>query len=118
MIRQRGNNMGNAFSTESRRLINSIKRDSKNVQFRRNPTIATYYHDDDATMLTYKSGANRHYLIKKDRKKIGLPILRVSAKKLGLANAGACNSKYVTKIPFPQISNKAAEADTFKEFPT
>ena len=45
-------------------------------------------------------------------------LLRVSAKKLGLANAGACNSKYVTKISFPQISNKAAEADTFKEFPT
>ena len=42
----------------------------------------------------------------------------MSAKKLVVANGGACNSKYVTTLPFPQLSNRAAEADTFKEFPT
>ena len=41
-----------------------------------------------------------------------------STKKVGVANGGACNGKYVTKLPFPQLSNKAAEADTFEEFPT
>ena len=44
--------------------------------------------------------------------------MRISAKKVGVANGGLCNSKYVTKLPFPQISNKAAEVDTFKELPT
>ena len=44
--------------------------------------------------------------------------MRVSAKKVGVANGGACNVKYVTKLPFPQLSKKAAEVDTFKEFPT
>ena len=44
--------------------------------------------------------------------------MRVSAKKVGVANDGACNSKYVTKLPFPQLSNTSVEADTFKEFPT
>ena len=44
--------------------------------------------------------------------------MRVSAKKLGVANGGACYSKYVTTLPFPQLSNRADEADTFKEFPT
>ena len=41
--------------------------------------------------------------------------MRISEKKLGVANGGACNGKYVTTLPLPQISNKAAEADTFEE---
>ena len=43
--------------------------------------------------------------------------MRVSAKKEGVANDGACNGKYVTTLPFPQLSNRAAEADVFKELP-
>ena len=93
--------MGHAFSAATQRLINSITRDSKHVQFRSIPTIATYYNDNEATMLTYDSGAYRHYLSEEDRKKLGLPILRVSAENVGVANGGACNSKYVTKLTFP-----------------
>ena len=69
-------------------------------------------------MVTYDSGADRHYLSEKDRTKLGLPILRISDKKVGVANGGACNGKYVTSLPFLQLSRKSAEADTFKEFPT
>ena len=54
----------------------------------------------------------------KSTEKKGLPILRVSAKKVGIANDGACNGKYVAKVPFPQLSNRAEEADTFEELPT
>ena len=41
------------------------------------------------TMMTYDSCANGHYLSVKDRKKLDLPILRVSSKKLVVANGGA-----------------------------
>ena len=68
-------------------------------------------------MLTYDSGADGHYLSKKDRKKLGILILKVSARKVEVANGGACNGKYVTTLPFLQISNRAAEAETFEEFP-
>ena len=44
--------------------------------------------------------------------------MHISSKKVGVKNGGACNVKYVTKTPFPQLSNKAAEADTFDEFLT
>ena len=44
--------------------------------------------------------------------------MRVSANKIGVGNDGACNGKYVTKFPFPQLSNRAKEADTFEELPT
>ena len=111
---QREKYVGHAIKTETRRLINSIKRDGKHVKFRRNPTIATFYNDNGATMLTYNSGEDGHYLSKKDIKKLGLPILRVSAKKVGVANGGACNVKYVTKLSFPKISNKASEEDTLQ----
>ena len=113
IILQRGRNVGHAIS-----LLHSITRDSKHVQFRCKPTIVTFYDEDDATMLTYDSGADRHYLSEKYRKKLGLPILRVSAKKVGVKNGGACNGKYVTRLPFTQLSNKVAEADKFEEFPT
>ena len=44
--------------------------------------------------------------------------MRISDRKVGVANGGACNGKYVSSLPFPQLYIKAAEADTFKEFPT
>ena len=44
-------------------------------------------------MLTDDYGSDGHYLSKKDRKNLGLPILRVSAKKVGVANGGVCNDK-------------------------
>ena len=78
--------MGHEISTETQSLLNSITRDSKHVKFRRKPTIETFYYKDDKTMLTYDSGVDGHYLSKKDRRKFGQPILRVSAKKLVVAN--------------------------------
>ena len=63
---------------------------------------------------TYDSRVDGHFLSEKDRKKFGLPILCVSAMEVGVANGRECHCKYVTKLPFLQLSNKAAEADTFK----
>jgi len=69
-------------------------------------------------MVTYDSGAGGHYISEKDRKRLGLPILRISAKKVGVANGSMCKGQYVAALPFPQLSTKAAEADTFNNFPT
>ena len=44
--------------------------------------------------------------------------MRISDKKVGVANGGACNGKYATSLPFPQLSRKAADADTFEDLPT
>ena len=69
-------------------------------------------------MLTYNSGADGHYISEKDSKELGLPIFCVYSKKVGVANGGTWNGKYVTKLPFYRLSNKAAEAETFEELPT
>ena len=106
--------VGKEFGTATHKRNNSITRDGKHVQFKSKPSIATYQQHDNTPMVTYDSGADGHYLSKKDRKKLGLPILRIPDKKLGLANGDTCNGKYVTTLPFPQLSSKAAESDTFE----
>ena len=95
-----------------------MARDGKHVHFRDRPTIATYHKHDETTILMYDSGADGHYLSEKDRKKLGLPILQVSSKNVRVANGGAGNGKYVTTLPFLQLSNRAAQSDTFEELPT
>ena len=110
--------VGKVYSTAIHKRNNSFTRDGKHIQFNSKPSIATYQKHNNTPMLTYYSGADGHYLSEKDRTKLGLPILRISNKKLGAANGGACNGNYITTLPLPQISSKAAKADTFEEFPT
>jgi hypothetical protein len=50
--------------------------------------------------------------------KVGISILRISAKKVGVANWDMYKGQYVTALPFLHLSKKAAEADTFNDFPT
>jgi hypothetical protein len=50
-------------------------------------------------MLTYNSGANRHYISKNDQRKAGLPILRPSTRQVGVANGGTSNATYITQLP-------------------
>jgi hypothetical protein len=47
-----------------------------------------------------------------------MPILRSSSKKVEVANGGKCKAKNVTRLPFPQLSERATTADTFNNFPT
>ncbi len=69
-------------------------------------------------MVTYDSGAGGHYISEKDRRNAGLPILRPSTRKVGVANGGTSTAKYVTQLPFQQLSAQAMQADTFQDFPT
>ena len=68
--------------------------------------------------ITYDSGSDGHYLCEADRKQLGLPILHILSKQVGVANGGTSSGKYVTQLPFQQLSRNTAEADTFDEFPT
>ena len=116
---QLGKNVSRALSATARRLVRTVvKRATKHVRFTGQPTTAVYNKRDAAVMITYDSGADGHYLREGDRKQLGLPILRKSAKKVGVANGGTSKGSFVTALPFPQLSTTAAEADTFDDFPT
>ena len=58
-----------------------------------------YQQHDNTPMLTQNSGADVHYLSEKDRTKLGLLLLRILDKKVGVANGGACNGNYLTTLP-------------------
>jgi hypothetical protein len=68
-------------------------------------------------MITYDSGANGHYISEKDQREAGLPILQPSTQKVGVANGGTSNAKYVTQLPFQKLSAQSRQADTFQYFP-
>ncbi len=67
-------------------------------------------------MITYDSGANGHYISKKDRRKVGLPIIRKSTRRVSVANGGVSQAKFVTQLLFKALSARATQADTFQDF--
>ena len=79
--------VGKAYITANHKRNNSFTRDGKHVQCMSKPSMATYQQHDNTPMLTYDSGIYGHYLSKKDRTKLGLPILRISDKKVGVESS-------------------------------
>ena len=69
-------------------------------------------------MITYDSGSDGHYISEKNREAVRLPILRPSTKQVMVANREKSKRHNVTSLPFPSLSPKARQEDTFKEFPT
>jgi len=69
-------------------------------------------------MITYDSGADGNYLSEMDRARAGLPILRPSTRKVGVANGDTSHAQHVTQLPFHALSPRARQADTFPDFPT
>ncbi|KAL7525390.1 hypothetical protein ACHAXR_000989 [Thalassiosira sp. AJA248-18] len=68
-------------------------------------------------MLTYDSGADGNYMSERDRKQAGLPILRKSTRRVGVANGDVSLGNNVTTLPIPQLNHTDTEADTFDDFP-
>ena len=62
------------------------------------------------------SGADGHYIREQDRKLAGLPILQPSPKRVGVANGETSTATHVTWLSFPQLSTKAAQMNSFKNF--
>ena len=106
------------MSTAVHILVSNITKEEKRVRFASKPEVATFSNNDKVTMVTYDSGADSNHMSVKDRRKLGLPILRISSKRVGVANGGGNSGKYVTRLPLPQLSKKLAESDTFDKFPT
>ena len=111
---QQGRNASYRLSTALKRANNNNK---KRVRFTATHSVRTYtYHP--APFITFDSGADGHYVSERDRKAAGLPILKRSTKRVGVANGGTSQAKHVTKLPFTNLSSKANQADTFEDFPT
>ena len=117
-FKQKMKNTSQAFGTELCRFARSLTRDKRKVSFARETKTVTFNSSDEVVMVTYDSGSDINYVSEADRTKLGLPILRILTKRVTVANAGAIKGKYVTRLPYKQLSPNEAEADTFEDFPT
>jgi hypothetical protein len=97
-------------------MIKKINK-NKHVSFATHNRVHQYSSNEQPIMVTYNSGADGHNISEKDRRKSGLPILRTSTQKVGVANGGTSKAKYMTQLPFRQLSAQAKQADTFQDFP-
>ena len=117
---QQACNTSYRVSTAITQAISCITTSTKRVKFARK--IETIISDtvDNAhnVHVTYASGADRHYLREDNRKKAGLQILHKSTKIVQVVNRDTSKAVHATKLPFPQLSPQASQADTFKQFPT
>ena len=115
---QQGRNAGGSIAFALRQAVRSLTGIIKRVRFKRDTTTVTFRSEDEAFVVTYDSGADGNYISEADRKKAGLPILYASTRRVGVANGGESIGKYRTRLPIPNLSPTAAEADSFEDFPT
>jgi hypothetical protein len=91
---------------------------SKHVRFAKNNEVHLFDNAETPIMITYDSGANGHYISEKDPRKAGLPIIQKSTRRVGMANGGVSQAKFVTQLLFKALSAQATQADTFQDFPS
>jgi hypothetical protein len=91
---------------------------NKHVRFAKHNQVHLFSNTEIPIMVTYDSGADGHYISKKDSRKAGLPIIRKSTRRVGVANGGVSQAKFVMQLPFKDLSAKAKQADTFQDFPS
>ncbi len=71
---QRGCNVAYSLGSAFNRTIKKINK-NKHVSFATHNKVHHYINNEQPIMVTYNSGANGHYISKKDHHKAGLPIL-------------------------------------------
>jgi hypothetical protein len=112
---QQGCNTAYVLGSALKRQFKSITK-NKHVSFAKQHMVRQFDDNITCVMVDYDSGADGHYISEENRRKAGLPILRASTKKVGVANGGKSKATYVTQLPFHKLSAKANKADTFKDF--
>jgi hypothetical protein len=98
-LAQRGCNTAYSLGTTIDRTLKKIS-NNKHIRFAKNNKVHLFDNAETPIMMTYDSGANGHYISKKDRRKAGLPIIRKSTRRVGVANGGVSQAKFVTQLPY------------------
>jgi hypothetical protein len=73
-LAQRGCNTTYSLGTTIGRTLKKIS-NNKHVRFAKNNKVHLFDKAETPIMITYDSGADGHYISKKDRRKAGLPII-------------------------------------------
>eukprot|EP00804_Cyclotella_cryptica_P028786 CCRYP_018721-RA/>CCRYP_018721-RA protein AED:0.43 eAED:0.43 QI:0/0/0/1/0/0/2/0/620 len=115
---QASKNTGYALATNIRRTLRKCLPSAHQVTFQAQAQVRYFHPNNSEPMITYDSGADGHYLSEADRHLANLPILRPSTKRVGVANGSTSMGKHATTLPFSLLSQTAAAAYSFDDFPT
>jgi hypothetical protein len=116
-ILQTSKNWGYALQSAVKGWARNVSQDESHVRFAKQAHIQEYNIGDLPIMASLDSGADNHYISEDDRKRLKLPILRKSSRRVGVANGGTSKGVHVTQLPFKNLSAAANKADTFNDFP-
>jgi len=98
---QQSKNLDRMLSAATCRLVHKITNSNQHrIMFAGQAMVAIYNIKNSTVMVTYDSGADGQYIREADRKTAGLPILRILAKKVGMANGSTCKGQYVAALRF------------------
>ncbi len=116
-LTQRGCNTAYSLGMTISQTFKKIS-NNKHVRFAKHNKVHLFSNTETPIMVTYDLGSDGHYISKKDRRKAGLPIIQKSTRRVGVANGGVSQAKFVMQQPFKDLSAKAKQADTFQDFPS
>jgi hypothetical protein len=116
-ILQTSKNWGYALQSAVKGWARNVSQDESHVRFAKQAHIQEYNTGGLPIMASLDSGADNHYISEDDRKRLKLPILRKSSRRVGVANGGTSKGIHVTQLPFQNLSAAAIKADTFNDFP-
>jgi hypothetical protein len=105
--------LGTTISQTFKKISNN-----KHVRFAKHNKVHLFSNTETPIMVMYDLGADSQYISKKDRRKAGLPIIQKSTRQVGVANGGVSQAKFVTQLPFKDLSAKAKQSDTLQDFPS
>ncbi len=86
--------LGTTISRTFKKISNN-----KHVRFAKQNKVHLFSSTETPIMVTFDSGADGHYISKKDHRKAGLPIIKKSTRRVGVANGGVNQAKFVTQLP-------------------
>ncbi len=116
-ILQTSKNWGYALQSTIKDWARTVSKNHSHVRFAKQALIQEFEANDIPIMASLDSGADNHCISEEDKKRLCLPILRKSSRRVGVANGGTSKGVNVTKLPFNQLSDTAVRADTFNDFP-
>jgi hypothetical protein len=84
-LTQHGCNAAYSLGTTISQTFKKIS-NNKHIRFAKHNKVHLFSNTETPIMVTYDSGADGHYISKKDRRKVGLPIIQKSTRRVGVAN--------------------------------
>ncbi len=86
-LAQRSRNTAYSLGTTIGRTLKKIS-NNKHVRYAKNNKVHLFDNAETPIMIMYNTGADGHYISEKDCRKVGLPIIQKSTRRVGVANRG------------------------------